>query len=178
MRICVFCGSSDGTRPDYLDAAKQVGRLLAEKGHGIVYGGGARGLMGTLAAAAHEAGGEVIGVIPEALVRLEVASHLVSDLRVVPTMHARKALMHDLSSAFLVLPGGLGTLDEVFEALTWAQLGIHRKPIGLVDVAGFFRPFLALFDGAVNEGFISRTQKGLIKVDEDPRRVLALMGLS
>ncbi|HWX25010.1 MAG TPA: TIGR00730 family Rossman fold protein [Vicinamibacteria bacterium] len=178
MRVCVFCGSSGGARPDYAAAATEVGRLLVERGHGIVYGGGSQGLMGCLVAAVHQAGGEIVGVIPEDLMRREIASPFVTELRVVPTMHARKALMHDLASAFLVLPGGLGTLEELFETLTWAQLGLHRKPIGLLDVAGYFQPLLALFEQAIAEGFIAEKQRGLFKVSQDPRGMLELLSLS
>src|SRR4051812_49148308 len=146
MRVCVFCGSNPGARPEYAAAARAVGRALAERGRGLVYGGGNVGLMGVCADAALAAGGEVIGVIPDALQTAEVAHGGLTRLHVVRTMHERKALMADLSDAFAALPGGFGTLDELFEILTWAQLGIHAKPVAILNVAGFFDPLLAMLD--------------------------------
>src|ERR1043165_174167 len=142
-RVCVFCGSSPGARPEYRQAAEAMGRLLASRRIGLVYGGGNVGLMGLLADAALSAGGEVIGVIPRHLDAREVAHRGLPDLRVVASMHERKALMADLSDAFIALPGGLGTLEEMFEILTWAQLGLHRKPCGLLNVLGYFDRLLS-----------------------------------
>lgn len=153
-RLCVFCGSSAGARPIYLDAARALGRALAERGCGLVYGGSSIGLMGAAADAALAAGGEVVGVIPRSMVDREIAHEGLTAQHVVETMHERKALMTRLSDGFLALPGGHGTLDELFEALTWSQLGIHEKPIGLWDVGGYFSPLLAMLDHAVAEGFV------------------------
>lgn len=171
-RVCVFCGSRDGTRDQYVASARGMGQALARRGIGLVYGGGGIGLMGVLADAALSAGGDVIGVIPEALVAREVAHQGLGDLRVVASMHERKALMADLSDAFVALPGGLGTLEEFCEALTWAQLGIHRKPCGLLNVEGFFDPLLSFFDHAVRERFVSPDHRSLVVVEEDPERLL------
>src|SRR5579875_1121481 len=145
-RLCVFCGSSPGHDPRYLATARAVGERLARAGLGIVYGGGRVGLMGALADAALAAGGEVIGVIPHALAARELAHQGLTALHVVATMHERKARMSELADAFLVLPGGLGTLEELFEVWSWAQLGVHRKPCGVLDVAGYWQPLLALVE--------------------------------
>jgi uncharacterized protein (TIGR00730 family) len=171
-RLCVFCGSSPGNDPIYLDAARRFGALLAERGLGLVYGGGDIGLMGALADAVLAGGGEVIGVIPRALVKREVAHFGLSDLRIVGSMHDRKALMADLADAFVALPGGLGTLEELCEILTWAQLGIHDKPCGLLDVRGYFAPFLAFLDHVVDTGFMSRDSRALLVVADAPERLL------
>ncbi len=166
-RVCVFCGSSPGRNGRHRAAAESVGRAVAARGLGLVYGGGSVGLMGVVADAALAAGGSVTGVIPESLATAEVAHRGVADLRVVPTMHARKALMVELADAFLALPGGYGTLDELFEVVTWAQLGIHRKPIGLLNVGGYFDPLVAFVDRAVAEGFVSLVNRRLIDADVD-----------
>ena len=171
-RVCVFCGSRDGTRSQYAAAAGGMGEALARRGIGLVYGGGGIGLMGVLADAALSAGGDVIGVIPESLMAREVAHRGLGDLRVVASMHERKALMAELSDAFVALPGGFGTLEEFCEALTWAQLGIHRKPCGLLNVEGFFDPLLSFFDHAVRERFVSPDHRSLVVVEEDPGRLL------
>jgi uncharacterized protein (TIGR00730 family) len=171
-RLCVFCGSNPGRDPVYREAAVALGRLLAESGLGLVYGGGSVGLMGALADAVLAAGGEAVGVIPEALATKEVAHAGLTDLRVVPSMHARKSLMVDLADAFVALPGGYGTLDELFETITWAQLGIHRKPIGLLDAAGYFAPLVAFLDHAVAEGFISKANRELFLVSPSPEALL------
>lgn len=171
-RVCVFCGSRNGTRDQYVGSAKRMGEALARRGIGLVYGGGGIGLMGILADAAVSAGGDVIGVIPEALMGREVAHGGLADLRVVASMHERKALMAELADAFVALPGGFGTLEEFCEVLTWAQLGIHRKPCGLLNVEGFFDPLLSLFDHAVREQFVSPDHRSLVVVETDPERLL------
>ena len=171
-RVCVFCGSRNGTRDQYVAAARRMGEALARRGIGLVYGGGGIGLMGVLADAAVSAGGDVVGVIPEALMAREVAHRGLTDLRVVASMHERKALMAELADAFVALPGGFGTLEEFCESLTWAQLGIHRKPCGLLNVEGFFDPLLLLFDHAVRERFVSPDHRSLVVVEEDPERLL------
>jgi hypothetical protein len=171
-RVCVFCGSSSGADPAFASAAARFGALVASRGIGLVYGGGSVGLMGVLADAALRTGGHVIGVIPSALALKEVAHDGLPDLRIVATMHERKALMADLADAFVALPGGLGTLDELFETLTWAQLGIHRRPCGLLDVGGYYQPLLAFLDRAVDMRFLRREHRDLLLVDEDPERLL------
>jgi uncharacterized protein (TIGR00730 family) len=154
VRICVFCGSSAGSGPTYLAAATELGTSLARRGIGVVYGGGHVGTMGAVADAAMAAGGEVIGVIPEHLADRELAHHGLTELRVVADMHERKATMAALADGFLVLPGGAGTLEEMFEVWTWAQLGLHDKPIGLVDVDGYYQPLLRMVDHMVASGFL------------------------
>ena len=171
-RVCVFCGSARGARPEYQEAAQAVGTLLAERGLGLVYGGGNVGLMGAVADAALAAGGEVTGVIPESLVGWEVAHTRLTELRVVGSMHERKALMADLSDAFLALPGGFGTFEEFCEVLTWSQLGIHAKPCGLLNVAGYYGPLLGLFDHAVREGFLRPQHRALVLEGADPACLL------
>jgi uncharacterized protein (TIGR00730 family) len=161
-RICIFCGSSSGNRPAYAHAAQVIGRALAERKIALVFGGGRVGLMGAVSDACLEAGGEVIGVIPKGLATKELAHAGLSDLRVVESMHDRKALMAELSDAFVALPGGFGTLEEFCEVLTWSQLGIHRKPCALLNVAGSFDPLLTLFDHAVSEGFVAAEHRGLL----------------
>ena len=171
-RICVFCGSNAGARSEYAEAARALATILAERKLGIVYGGGNVGLMGVLADAALARGGEVIGVIPQKLVDKEVAHRGVTELRIVETMHERKALMNDLSDAFLALPGGFGTLDEFFEVLTWAQLGFHGKPCALLNVAGYYDGMLAMLDHAVTERFLRPAHRELVIADTDPLRLL------
>ena len=171
-RICVFCGSQAGLSPDYARAAVETGRLLAERGLGLVYGGGNVGLMGVLADAALAAGGEVIGIIPKALEGLEIAHRGLTKFHVVETLHDRKGLMGDLADAFIALPGGLGTLDELFEVLTWSQLGVHDKPCGLINVAGYYDPLLALLDAAVREGFVKPEHRALLMVENSAARLL------
>ncbi len=161
-RVCVFCGSSSGSRPEYRAAAAEVGTLLARKGVGLVYGGSNVGLMRVVAESAMAGGSEVIGVIPEALVAKEVAHRGLPDLRVVGSMHERKALMADLADAFLALPGGFGTLEEFIEAVTWSQLGLHRKPCGLLNVCGYYDGLLALLDRAVDDRFLRPENRALI----------------
>jgi len=171
-RICVFCGSSPGLSPAYSETAAEVGRRIAEGGDGLVYGGGSRGLMGALADAALAAGGHVVGVIPEALAKGEAAHDRLTKLHVVPSMHARKALMAEISDAFLVLPGGLGTLDELFEIVTWAQLGVHDKPIGLLNVSGYFEPLVRLIDHVIREGFVPEESRRLLLISDSPEDLL------
>ena len=166
-RVCVFCGSNAGLRPEYGIAAQELAIALARRGLGLVYGGGNVGLMGVLADSMLQAGGEVIGVIPQSLVAREVAHHGVSELRVVETMHQRKALMCELSDAFIALPGGFGTLDEFFEILTWSQLGIHGKPSGLLNVSGYYDSLLAMLDHAVTERFLRPAHRELVIADTD-----------
>ncbi|WP_298176165.1 TIGR00730 family Rossman fold protein [Saccharomonospora sp.] len=173
-RICVFCGSSSGKDPGYADAATAVGRLLAERGIGVVYGGGQVGLMGVVADATLEAGGEVIGVIPKHLMRAEIAHHGLTELHVVEDMHERKATMARLSDAFLALPGGAGTLEELFEVWTWAQLGLHAKPVGLLDVGGYYTKMVEFLDHMVTEGFLGEASRDLVTVDADPHAVLGV----
>jgi len=166
-RICVFCGSSHGSNPVYADAAKNVGSELARRGIGLVYGGGNVGLMGVIADAVLAGGGHVIGVIPEALMAKEVGHRGLPDLRVVKTMHERKALMAELSDAFVALPGGIGTFEEFFEIVTWAQLGLHSKPCALLNVNGFYDPLLRLLDHAIEEHFVKPKQRDLLIVESD-----------
>ena len=175
-RICVYCGSNTGNQPIYREMAEAMGALLARRGIGLVYGGGNVGLMGIVADAALAGGGEVIGVIPRSLADREVAHAGVSDLRVVDSMHTRKALMAELSDAFIAMPGGVGTFEEFFEAVTWTQLGVHRKPCGLLNVGGFYTPLAAFIDQAVNEGFIKPTHRAMIVVDDNPERLLNSLG--
>jgi uncharacterized protein (TIGR00730 family) len=172
MRVCVFTGSQSGARPAYLDAARAMGQAVARRGMGLVYGGASVGTMRAVADGALAAGGEVIGVIPQALVDREVAHPGLTELVVVDSMHARKQAMADRASAFVALPGGFGTLDELFEVVTWSQLGIHSKPIGLLDVAGFWEPVRALIDHMVAEGFVSRESRDLVLFEREPEALL------
>jgi uncharacterized protein (TIGR00730 family) len=164
-RICVFAGSNAGHQVAYAAAAELLGRTLAEQHIGLVYGGGGIGLMGKLADAALAAGGEVIGVIPEALHQREVGHRGLTELHVVESMHQRKAMMASYADAFIVLPGGLGTLEETFEVWTWGQLGFHRKPIGLLDVDGFWQPMIAMLERMVDEGFVHAQHQRIVCVD-------------
>ena len=166
--VCVFCGSSTGNDPAYTEAARSLGTTLAEANIRLVFGGGHVGLMGVISNAALEAGGDVIGVIPKSLVERELAHAGLTDLRIVGSMHERKALMSDLSEGFIALPGGTGTLEEFFEVLTWAQLGEHEKPCGLLNVAGYYDPLLAVFDRMVEAGFLSESNRALVLVESDP----------
>ena len=171
-RICVFCGSNAGARSEYAEAARALAAVLVERKLGIVYGGGNVGMMGVLADAALERGVEVIGVIPRTLVDKEVAHRGVTELLIVETMHERKALMNDLSDAFIALPGGFGTLDEFFEVLTWSQLGFHGKPCALLNVAGYYDRMLAMLDHAVAERFLRPAHRELVISDTDPSRLI------
>jgi uncharacterized protein (TIGR00730 family) len=172
MRICVFCGSSPGARPAYAEAAASFGRLLAAERIGVVYGGGAVGLMGVLADAVLAEGGEITGVIPQALVDREIGHPGVADMRVVGSMHERKALMAELADAFVALPGGLGTLEELFEVYTWAQLGLHRKPCGLLDVEDYFAGITDFLAHAVEERFIPAQHLAMLIVEREPAAML------
>jgi uncharacterized protein (TIGR00730 family) len=171
-RICVFCGSSPGARTAYAEATAEVARLLAGEGIGVVYGGGHVGLMGVLADTAMAAGGEVVGVMPQALVDREIGHTEISELRVVGSMHERKALMADLSDAFIALPGGAGTLEELFEVYTWAQLGLHDKPCGLLDVEDYFSGLVAFLDHAVDERFLREEHRAMLIVEREPRALI------
>jgi uncharacterized protein (TIGR00730 family) len=171
-RIAVFCGSNKGASPAYAAAAENLGRRLAGRGIELVYGGGCVGLMGILADAALQNGGHVIGVIPEKLVIKEVVHEGLPDLRVVKTMHERKALIAELADGFIALPGGYGTCEEFCEVLAWSQLGYHLKPFGLLDVAGFYRGILEFFDHATREGFIRPKHRELVMVEEDAEKLL------
>jgi uncharacterized protein (TIGR00730 family) len=171
-RVAVYCGSSFGARATYADAAQALGATLADRGVGLVYGGAGIGLMGALADAVARAGGDVIGVIPRALVDREIAHTGLADLRVVGSMHERKALMTELADAFVALPGGMGTLDELAEAITWGQLGIHQKPCGLLDVEGYYAGFLSFLDHGAAEGFLRPEHRDALVVETDPDELL------
>lgn len=170
--VAVYCASNRGTAPGYAAAAAALGELIAGNGIRLVYGGGHVGLMGVLADAALGKGGEVHGVITRALLAKEVGHQGLTSLRVVETMHERKAAMADAADAFVMLPGGYGTLDEFFEAVTWTQLGIHDKPCGMLDVDGYFAPLAALLDGGVRQGFVRQAHRELVITDDDPQRLL------
>lgn len=171
-RICVFCGSSLGLSDAYTAAAERVGAALVELGVELVYGGGQVGLMGVVANAALAAGGRVIGVIPEVLATKEVAHHGLTELHVVTGMHERKALMAELSTAFLTLPGGIGTFEEFFEILSWDALGIHRKPIGILNIDGYFNPLTALLEHGIAQRFIRREYLDSLVIDADPKSIV------
>ena len=171
-RVCVFCGSSTGDPPAYQEAAERLAREMVARGIGLVFGGGRVGLMGRLADAVLAAGGHAIGVIPDALLAREIAHLGLPDLRVVRSMHERKAMMADLADAFVALPGGFGTFEELCEAITWTQLGLHRKRCGILNVGGFYDPLLALFDGAARAGFIREANRDIVYASPDPRDLL------
>ncbi len=171
-RVCVFCGSSTGDLPAYREATEQLAREMVARGIGLVFGGGRVGLMGRLADAVLAGGGHVIGVIPDALLAREIAHLGLPDLRVVRSMHERKAMMADLADAFVALPGGFGTFEELCEAITWTQLGLHRKRCGILNVGGFYDPLLALFAGAARAGFIREANRDIVYASADPRDLL------
>ena len=175
-RVCVFCGSSPGTRPAYAEAARALGRALADRRLGLVYGGGNVGLMGVVADAALDAGGEVIGVIPHALMAREIGHGGVTTMHVVDSMHERKALMADQADVFIALPGGVGTFEELFEAITWTQLGLHAKPCGLLNVDGFYDDLLRFLDHAWAEGFIKPETRAIVKASANPIELLDRLG--
>ncbi len=171
-RVCVFCGAHVGTSPAFADGARALGAALGRRGLGLVYGGGNVGLMGILADAALAHGAAVIGVIPEAMVEKELAHRGVTELRIVRSMHERKATMAELADAFVALPGGYGTLDEFCEVLTWAQLGLHRKPCGLLNIEGYYAPFLAQIDHATRTRFIRPEHRAFLVVAEEANQLL------
>ena len=174
-RIAVFCGSSTGARPEYREAARGLGAALARRQVGLVYGGGSIGLMGVLADAALAAGGEVIGVIPQAMVDDELAHDGLTELRVVHSMHERKATMEELSSGFIAMPGGFGTFEEFCEVITWGQLGVHAKPCGLLNVKGYYDHLLALFDHAVAEQLLQKRNRSIVLTESEPEALLDAM---
>src|SRR5262245_51752444 len=174
-RLCVFCGSSPGHREIHADAARALGTALARRGLGLVYGGGSIGLMGVVADTVLAAGGSVIGVIPEGLYSAEIAHAGLSELHVVPGMHDRKAMMTALADGFMALPGGLGTFEELLEVFTWLQLGIHRKPVALLDVDGYWRGLRRLLADAVREGFVDETRAAQLLVESDVETLLDRM---
>ena len=174
-RVCVFCGSSPGARPAYAEAAEELATLLVAGGIGVVYGGGGVGLMGKLADAVLAQGGEITGVIPHALVDREIGHSGVHDMRTVGSMHERKALMAELSDAFVALPGGIGTLEELVEVFTWSQLGLHRKPCGLLDVEGYYEELAAFLDHAVRERFLREEHRSTLIVEREPAALLERM---
>ncbi|HEY3160037.1 MAG TPA: TIGR00730 family Rossman fold protein [Vicinamibacterales bacterium] len=171
-RVCVFCGSSTGNRAVYADAAKELAREMVRRGIGLVFGGGAVGLMGVIADAVLAAGGHAIGVIPHALVARELAHRALPDLRVVNSMHERKATMAELADAFVAMPGGFGTFEEFCEVVTWTQLGVHRKSCGLLNVGGFYDALIAQFDRGVAEGFIKTANRRIVVAHPDPGALL------
>ena len=171
-KICVFTGSRHGLRPEYTAVAKQLGRELVARGYGLVYGGGKVGLMTVIADTVLELNGHVTGVIPGSLVSKEVAHLGLSDLRVVDSMHERKALMAELSDGFIAMPGGIGTMEELFEVLSWAQLGLHEKPCALLNVAGYYDPLIQFLDRAVEQDFIKAKHRALLIVESDPGALL------
>jgi len=170
--LCIFCGSSTGVRREYREAAEAIAIQLARRRVDIVFGGGCVGLMGVVADTALAHGGHVIGVIPSAMVAREIAHRGLPDLRIVSSMHERKALMASLSDAFIALPGGFGTFEEFCEVVTWTQLGLHRKPCGLLNVAGYYDPLVALFDRAVSDGFIRGENRGIVVTESDPEALI------
>jgi len=171
-RVTVFCGSSPGARPEYLDAAMHFGHVLATRKIGLVYGGSRVGTMGALARATLDAGGEVFGVIPTVLIERELAFDGLSELKIVETIHDRKGLMLELGDAVVALPGGLGTLEEFFEAVSWAQLGLHRKPFGLLNVCGYYDRLIEFLDHAVDQGFLKPEHHRMLVVDDAPEGLL------
>ncbi|MFB9970663.1 TIGR00730 family Rossman fold protein [Pseudoroseomonas cervicalis] len=178
-RVCVFCGSNPGNNPAYAEAARQMGRAIAARGLGLVYGGGHVGLMGIVADAAMRDGAEVIGIIPETLMRREVGHGAITELRVVATMHERKAMMADLSDGFVVLPGGIGTLDEAIEAFTWTQLGIHDKGLAFLDTEGYWQRLAGVLDHMVGEGFLHAKHRAMVGFAATPEAALdALAGFT
>jgi uncharacterized protein (TIGR00730 family) len=173
--ICVFCGSSDSVHAGYLSAARLMGRVLAERGIRLIYGGGKTGLMGAVARGALEAGGEVVGIIIPSMNTASLAYDGLTRMDVPPDMHARKARMHELAEGYIALPGGFGTFDELFETVTWAQTGAHEKPVGLLNVRNYYAPLLAAIDHAVQEGFIFKEHRDALFIDSDPDRLIDKM---
>jgi uncharacterized protein (TIGR00730 family) len=176
--VCVFCGSASGLSPAYIAASRAFAEESVRRGLRIVYGGASVGVMGALADAALEAGGEVVGVMPRSLVDREIAHNGLTKLHIVETMHERKAMMAELADAFVALPGGLGTLEELFEVWTWGMLGLHDKPYGLLNVDGYYQPLIEFLDYAAAQGFVRPAQRAMLAVDDDSRRLLdALCGV-
>ena len=173
--VCVYCGSHKGARPEYLAAARHMGQLLAEQNIHLIYGGASVGLMGVLADSVLAEGGQVTGVIPEQLAERELAHRDLTHLHIVTDMHQRKSLMTGLSDAFIALPGGMGTLEELFEVLTWSQLGIHTKPCGVLNILGYYEGLLGFLDHQVTEGFLKDEQRRQLQVSDDPRDLLERM---
>ena len=171
-KICVFTGSRHGSRPQYAEAAAALGREIVRRGYGLVYGGGNVGLMTVIADTVLDSGGPVTGVIPHALVSKEVAHRRLSDLRMVGSMHERKAVMAELSDGFIAMPGGIGTMEEFFEVLSWAQLGLHEKPCGLLNVSGYYDRLIEFLDGAVAEDFVKPKHRALMIVEAHPGKLL------
>jgi uncharacterized protein (TIGR00730 family) len=171
-RLCVFCGSSPGANPKYMKAAREIGHLLAGRCIGLVFGGGRVGIMGEIAKAVLDEGGEVIGIIPKKLADRKVAFTEIPDLRIVNSMHERKALMMELSDGFIAIPGGLGTIEEFFEVLTWAQLGLHRKPCGLLNVCHYYNKLIRFLDYVADQKFIEPEHRSMILIDDDPEKLL------
>jgi uncharacterized protein (TIGR00730 family) len=172
QKICVFTGSSQGARAEFIEAAREMGRELVERGYGLVYGGGNVGLMSVIADTVLEHRGHVTGVIPDALVGKEVAHSGLSDLRIVQSMHERKAVMAELSDGFIAMPGGIGTMEEFFEVLSWAQLGIHDKPCGVLNVCGYYEPIIQFLDRAVEQDFLKPKHRSLLIVEQEPKQLL------
>lgn len=172
MNICVFCGSSSGANPSYMQVARELGVALASADIGLVYGGARIGLMGAVADGALSAGGYVMGVIPESIAQIEIAHEGLSELHVVESMHARKAMMADSSMAFIALPGGIGTLEELFEVWTWTQLGIHHKPLGVLNVGHFYDGLLSFLDHLTEQQFVKSAHRQLLKADTEPSRLI------
>ncbi|HEY1952907.1 MAG TPA: TIGR00730 family Rossman fold protein [Gemmatimonadaceae bacterium] len=171
-RLAIFCGSNPGARPEYVEGVRNLAKLLCERGIGVVYGGSSVGLMATLADTMLDELGDIIGVIPKMLVEREVANKALDDLRIVGSMHERKALMAELADGFVALPGGIGTLEEFFEIWTWGQLGMHAKPCGLLNIGGYFDPLLTFLDRAVEEKFVRQVHRDMVIVESDPRKLL------
>jgi uncharacterized protein (TIGR00730 family) len=173
--LCVYCGANGGHQPVYAEVAAALGRELGRRGIGLVYGGGSVGLMGTVARATLQAGSPVTGVIPTSLTTRELMGHPIGELIIVPTMHERKARLAAMADAFIAMPGGFGTLDELFEAITWGQIGLHNKPIGLLNVVGYFDPLLAFIERSLAEGFIRPHHRDLFVVADEPAQLLDLL---
>lgn len=174
-RICVYCGSSSGELPAYLESARILARELVKHDIGLVYGGASVGLMGEIADTVLEAGGEVIGVIPQSLVEKEVSHHGLTELKIVSSMHERKSIMAEISDGFIALPGGLGTIEELFEMLTWSQLGFHRKPCAILNVANYYDKLSLFLEHAVEQGFIKNIHREMLLVEEEPKKLLKVM---
>ena len=174
-RICVYCGSSPGESPEYMEAARTLGRELVKRDITLVYGGAHVGIMGEIADTVLAAGGEVIGIMPKALADKEIAHNGLTELRVVGSMHERKAMMADLSDGFIALPGGMGTLEEIFEVLTWSQLGYHRKPCSLLNIKGYYDSLTQFLDHTVEEGFVKSVHRGMILIEDNTEKLLDLM---